>query len=93
MVYKKKVRHGILLFLLCAFYVVYLFINKYGIFEYCLLSKRVEMMEAAVKDAEQQLLHLKDQLRAVKEDPFILEYSARHDLCLGYPNEYVYLLR
>ncbi len=93
MLNQKTVRHTVLLSLLCLSLIVYLVVSSYGVLEYRLLQKRVELMEVAVSDAEQQIHQLEEQLAAIIKDSFVYEQRARNDLCMGYPDEYVYLLR
>lgn len=78
---------AILLFL----FVYFLIFSDIGLIKYFSVKKQVNEQFLALKTLKQEIKELENELVTWKTDPFCLEKAAREELCMGHPDEIIYL--
>jgi cell division protein FtsB len=73
---------------------IYLFVSlifgDMGILKYRELYKKKTRLQMQVQEMEQENLHIRSQIKSLKEDPFYAEKHAREDFGLAKPDEYIF---
>jgi cell division protein FtsB len=73
---------------------IYLFISlifgDMGLLKYRELYKTKNRFQMDIQRMEQENLHIRAQIKSLKEDPFYAEKHAREDFGLAKPDEYIF---
>ena len=79
------------IFLLSFLYLlISLIFGDMGLMRYREIHQKKVLMEAQIKEMEQENEQLKSQLKLLKDDPFYKEKHAREDFGLAKPDEYIF---
>jgi cell division protein FtsB len=73
---------------------IYLFVSlifgDMGLLKYREMYKTKTRFQMQIQEIEQENLHIRSQIKSMKEDPFYAEKHAREDFGLAKPDEYIF---
>ncbi|GAB4405643.1 MAG: hypothetical protein OHK0032_00240 [Thermodesulfovibrionales bacterium] len=61
-----------------------------GLLRYLELRDKKMRLEEEIKEVESKNIHLKSEIKLLKENPFYLEKHAREDFGMARPDEYIF---
>ena len=89
----KKFLYKFLILCIAIFSLSFLTWSEFGLIKHFRIKKEFCKKQHELIALQKEVKKLKKKLTAWKTDPFYIEKMAREELCMGYPNEVVYLFK
>jgi len=87
---KRKLIFYTVMLLSFIYLLVSMTFGDMGLLKYRELQKTKTRLQTQIQEIEQENLHIRSQIKSLKEDPYYAEKHAREDFGLAKPDEYIF---